>query len=48
MLSIINEKRKSENINPLSEYVTRHINLSAQLGLGTNNLDEIDLVKIDL
>jgi uncharacterized protein (DUF362 family) len=48
MLGIINEKRKSENMSLINDNVTKHIRLSKEMGLGTNNPEEIDLVKIDL
>ncbi len=48
LLGIINEKRKSEGLDLISENRTRHIQLSSELGLGTCDLANIDLVKIDL
>lgn len=48
MFNIINEKRKSEGLSPISENVAKHIRLSSELGLGTNNMNEIDLLEINL
>lgn len=48
MLNIINEKRKSEGMPAISENVTKHIRLSKELGLGTNDMNEIDLVEINI
>lgn len=46
MFNIINEKRKLEGMSPISENVAKHIRLSQELGLGTNNMNEIDLIDI--
>lgn len=48
MLSIMNEKRKIEGMPEISESNAKHIRISKEMGIGTNNLDEIDLVKIEL
>jgi uncharacterized protein (DUF362 family) len=48
MLNIINEKRKLEGMSPISENVTKHIKLSAELGIGKNNLSQIELIEINL
>lgn len=48
MLDIINEKRKIEGLTEISETTAKHIRISKELGLGTNNLDDIDFVKIEL
>lgn len=47
MLSIINEKRTSMGLTPIHDNTAKHIRISKELGLGTNNLEEIDFVKID-
>jgi uncharacterized protein (DUF362 family) len=46
MFNIINEKRKLEGMPPISENVAKHFRLSQELGLGTNNMNEIDLIEI--
>ena len=48
MFNIINEKRKSEGLSPISENVAKHIRLASELGLGTNNTNEIDLLEVNL
>jgi len=48
MFGIINEKRKSEGLDLISESNARHIRISGEMGLGSNNMEEIDLVKIEL
>lgn len=46
MLNIINEKRGLEGLSPISDNIARHIKLANELGLGTNKLNEIDLIEI--
>jgi uncharacterized protein (DUF362 family) len=46
-LKIVNEKRL-ESGKSIIDKRARHIQLSAQLGIGVANLEEIDLVEIDL
>lgn len=46
-LKILNEKRLASGKNTIDKRA-RHIRLSAQLGIGVENLDEIDLVEIEL
>lgn len=46
MLNILNEKRKVEGMLPISDNVGKHIRLSKELGLGTNDMNEIDLMEI--
>lgn len=48
MFNILNGKRKLEGMSPISENVAKHIRLSQELGLGTNNMNEIDLIEINL
>lgn len=48
MLGIINEKRIAEGMNAISDNSTKHIKLSSEMNLGTDNLSEIDFVKIEL
>jgi uncharacterized protein (DUF362 family) len=47
MLNIINEKRKLEGMSPISQNVAKHIRLSSEIGLGTNDINEIDLMEIN-
>jgi uncharacterized protein (DUF362 family) len=46
MLNILNEKRKMEGLPPISDNVAKHLRLANEIGLGTNNMDEIDLIEI--
>lgn len=48
MFNIINEKRKLEGLSPISENVAKHIRLASELGFGTNNINEIDLLEVNL
>lgn len=48
MLGIINEKRVKEGLSPVNDNVARHIRISKELGLGTNDPAEIELIEIDL
>lgn len=47
MLGIINEKRIKEGLSPVNENVARHIRISKEFGLGTNDLEQIELIVID-
>jgi hypothetical protein len=44
-VKILDEKRIEEGMDPIASDV-RHLPLSAELGLGTNNIDNIELLKI--
>ena len=46
-LKILDEKRAEDGMEPIASRV-RHIPLSAELGLGTDNMDNIELVKLAL
>ncbi len=46
MLNILNEKRKMEGLLPISDNVAEHLRLTNEIGLGTNNINEIDLIEI--
>ena len=48
MYNLINERRISEGLQVISEANAKHIRIAGEIGLGKNNLDEIDLVKIML
>ncbi|KAB2838894.1 MAG: DUF362 domain-containing protein [Melioribacteraceae bacterium] len=48
MLGIINEKRKLEGMPIISDSTAKHIQLSAELGLGSSNLEDIELIKIEM
>ena len=48
LLNIINDKRKSKGMAEITESHAKHIKISGEMGLGTNKLDEIDFVKIEL
>lgn len=48
MLDIINEKRKMEGMPIISDNTAKHIQLSAELGLGSSSLEDIELIKIEL
>ena len=48
MFGIINEKRKTEGLDPITESNARHLKISAEMGVGKNNLNEIELIKINL
>lgn len=47
MFNILNEKRKFEGMTPISENIAKHIRLASELGLGTNNINEIDLLEVN-
>jgi uncharacterized protein (DUF362 family) len=44
-VKMLDEKRAEEGMDPIAQRV-RHIPVSAELGLGTNNMDNIELLKI--
>lgn len=48
MFNILNEKRVSEGLSAISDNIARHIHLSKEIGLGTNDINEIDFVEINL
>ncbi len=48
LLTILNEKRNAEEMEPIGESHARHLELSEKLGLGMSRLDGIELVKVDL
>lgn len=48
LFNIMNEKRKRENLQPIHENHAIHISLASEIGLGTNNMNNIDLVEINL
>lgn len=48
MLGIINEKRIKEGLSPVNENVARHIRISKEFGLGTNDIEQIELIEINL
>jgi uncharacterized protein (DUF362 family) len=46
-LKILDEKRAEDGMDPIAPHA-RHIPLSAELGLGTDNPDNIELLKLEL
>ncbi len=44
---ILDDMRTKEGMDPIASS-TNHISLSAELGLGTNNMDNIEMVKLNL
>jgi len=47
MLNIINERRKIEGLSEISNNFAKHITIAKELGLGTDNLNEIDFKEIN-
>lgn len=47
LFNILNDKRKSEGLAPINDSTARHIRLSAEAGLGKNNLNQIDFLEIN-